>query len=105
MPFSNRLRSGRRAIRGALPALFLFLLLLVALTLWVEAAPPRQSATAGQTLFQQKCASCHSPGTETLVGPGLRYETLARSRRIGCRPGLPPPTSSLPRGILWPLAW
>ncbi|WDL99990.1 cytochrome c [Alicyclobacillus cycloheptanicus] len=26
----------------------------------------------GQQLFQQNCASCHSTGTETIFGPGLK---------------------------------
>ncbi len=29
-------------------------------------------ATKGQTLFTQNCAACHSTGTDTKVGPGLK---------------------------------
>lgn len=31
-----------------------------------------QDASAGQALFQAKCAACHSPGPERTVGPGLQ---------------------------------
>ena len=38
----------------------------------VEAAPIGQSGTVGETIFQTKCAACHSIGGGKLVGPDLQ---------------------------------
>lgn len=36
--------------------------------------------TSGQELFQQKCAACHTTGSERLIGPGLEGVTMRRDR-------------------------
>ena len=38
----------------------------------VEAAPIGQSGTGGDTIFQTKCAACHTMGKGKLVGPDLK---------------------------------
>jgi mono/diheme cytochrome c family protein len=40
----------------------------------------QQPGLAGQTLFQTKCAACHSLGSDRLVGPGLQGVTTRRDR-------------------------
>lgn len=45
-----------------------------------RAAPPSQSAQEGETIFQQRCASCHTIGGGTLVGPDLAGATERRPR-------------------------
>jgi len=55
-------------------------LLLVATVTLTQAAPPTQSAQEGQTLFQEKCATCHTVGSGKLVGPDLQGVTTRRER-------------------------
>ncbi len=43
-------------------------------------AVPAQDREAGRALFETKCAACHSPGSERLVGPGLLGVTERRER-------------------------
>jgi mono/diheme cytochrome c family protein len=45
-----------------------------------EAAPPSQSASEGQALFQEKCAACHTIGQGDKVGPDLKGVTTRRER-------------------------
>lgn len=47
------------------------LLLLAAPAVAGGQTPSPQSVNAGRTLFETKCAPCHSLGDERLVGPGL----------------------------------
>jgi mono/diheme cytochrome c family protein len=44
----------------------------------VEAAPASQGGTAGETIFQTKCAACHTMGKGKLVGPDLKGVTARR---------------------------
>ena len=44
----------------------------------VEAAPISQAGTNGETIFQTKCAACHSIGGGKLVGPDLQGVTAKR---------------------------
>jgi protein SCO1/2 len=45
------------------------------------AAPPGLTAqVSGQTIFQQKCAACHSAGSDRLIGPGLEGVMGRRDR-------------------------
>ncbi len=47
----------------------------------VCAAPPGLTAQAsGQAVFEQKCAACHSAGSERLIGPGLEGVMDRRER-------------------------
>ncbi len=39
----------------------------------------KEMATAGESVFQMKCVSCHSSGTERLIGPGLKGITKIRT--------------------------
>jgi mono/diheme cytochrome c family protein len=66
--------------RSALFLLVLMSLLMVGGIAPVEAAPPAQSPEEGQTIFQQKCASCHTVGGGKLVGPDLQGVTALRDR-------------------------
>lgn len=45
-----------------------------------DAASPAPSAEEGQTIFQQKCVSCHTIGGGRLVGPDLQGVTARRGR-------------------------
>lgn len=40
----------------------------------------QQPGATGQTMFQTKCAACHSLGSDRLVGPGLQGVTTRRDR-------------------------
>jgi len=53
-----------------------FLLILSAQLAWT--APPAQSATDGETIFEDKCAGCHTIGGGPLVGPDLAGVTVQR---------------------------
>lgn len=44
----------------------------------VQAAPMGQSVTPGETIFQTKCAACHTVGGGKLVGPDLQGVTAKR---------------------------
>jgi len=55
-------------------------LLLAGFAYLAEAAPLTQSAEAGKTIFQQKCAACHTIGGGRLVGPDLQGVTAQRDR-------------------------
>ncbi len=44
----------------------------------VEAAPATQGGTTGETVFQTKCAACHTIGKGKLVGPDLKGVTGQR---------------------------
>ncbi len=47
----------------------------------VCAAPPGLTAqVSGQAIFQQKCAACHSAGSDRLIGPGLEGVMSRRDR-------------------------
>lgn len=53
------------------------------LLLWTgagRAGPLYQGIQEGQTIFQQKCASCHTIGSGRLVGPDLQGVTAKRDR-------------------------
>ena len=65
--------------RSRLAGLFL-LLVVLSLTAVAEtlAAPLRQSADAGEAIFQSSCASCHTVGEGDLVGPDLEGVTARR---------------------------
>ncbi len=63
----------RRAKR---PLLLLVVIALAGVPMLAFAAAP--SAQEGQTLFQQKCSTCHTIGGGTLVGPDLAGVTQAR---------------------------
>ena len=41
---------------------------------------PAMAQASGQALFEQKCAACHTIGTERLIGPGLAGVTARRDR-------------------------
>ncbi len=59
-------------------ALALVLLALCAQPGPVFAAPARQATDPGATLFQTKCAACHTIGKGKLVGPDLKDVTARR---------------------------
>jgi mono/diheme cytochrome c family protein len=44
----------------------------------VSAAPPAQTASGGEAIFQQKCTPCHTIGGGRLVGPDLKGVTALR---------------------------
>lgn len=44
----------------------------------VAAAPESQSGNPGETVFQQKCAACHTIGGGKLIGPDLKGVTERR---------------------------
>ena len=46
----------------------------------LSAAQIAQAATRGQTVFNQKCTSCHTIGGGKLVGPDLKGVTKTRDR-------------------------
>lgn len=55
-----------------------WILLALAQSTPLQAAPPRQSAGEGETLFQEKCIACHTIGGGVLVGPDLAGVTGLR---------------------------
>lgn len=61
-----------------LRAAFLTLMILLGPLTRAEAAPESQSGTPGETVFQQKCAACHTIGGGKLVGPDLQGTTARR---------------------------
>ena len=71
----------RARAAGAVRAAFIAIVVLAALIapmIRVEAAPARQSGTGGETIFQAKCAACHTIGKGKLVGPDLKDVTVQR---------------------------
>ncbi len=68
-----------RRIQQGLALLSALVLLMLALGR-LEAAPPPQSPSEGQALFQQKCVGCHSIGGGKLVGPDLKGVTTRRTK-------------------------
>ena len=46
-----------------------------------RAAPASQDGTEGQTIFQSRCAACHTIGQGKLVGPDLKDVTARRDDR------------------------
>lgn len=70
-------------VRGLLRATRLpaALMLLLGLAGWlapVQAAPPGQSGSPGEAIFQAKCTACHTIGKGKLVGPDLKGVTALR---------------------------
>ncbi len=65
--------------RGYLVLLILGFLLM-GTTVLTQASPPSQPAEDGQVLFQERCATCHTIGGGTLVGPDLQGVTARRER-------------------------
>jgi mono/diheme cytochrome c family protein len=51
---------------------------LIVPTIRVVAAPISQSGPDGETIFQTKCAACHTMGKGKLVGPDLKGVTVRR---------------------------
>lgn len=71
----------RARAAGAVRAAFIAIVVLAALIapiIRVEAAPVRQSGAGGDTIFQAKCAACHTIGKGKLVGPDLKGVTGQR---------------------------
>jgi len=64
----------------ALASLVFAALLMAALFITVEAAPPNQSADEGATLFKEKCVGCHTIGSGKLVGPDLKGVTQRQEK-------------------------
>jgi protein SCO1/2 len=55
-------------------------LLLAGTAVLAQASPLGQSPSEGQTIFQEKCAACHTVGQGKLVGPDLQGVTTRRER-------------------------
>lgn len=72
--------SPRTAMAGALRATCLAIVVLVLTTVpfHASAAPMGQTGLLGETIFQQKCAACHTIGGGKLVGPDLQGVTTRR---------------------------
>lgn len=64
----------------ALASLVFAALLMAALFITVEVAPPDQSADEGATLFKEKCVGCHTIGSGKLVGPDLKGVTTRQDK-------------------------
>ena len=78
MPLHGFSRSG---FAEFLRTAFLGILVLAALAVPVvdvDATPADQGGTSGETLFQTKCAACHTIGKGKLVGPDLKDVTTRR---------------------------
>lgn len=58
--------------------LAIVVLVLAAVPFHARAAPAGQTGLPGETIFQQKCAACHSIGGGKLVGPDLEGVTTKR---------------------------
>jgi len=75
----------RRNIWNSLAGRYFLILLLSVLLLigsfyTASAAPSFQSSSEGQGVFEEKCASCHSVGAGTIVGPDLEGVLDRRDR-------------------------
>lgn len=66
--------------RRGLIVLAIFCLLAAATGSQLWGAPIARSADEGQTLFEQRCAACHTIGGGKLVGPDLKGVTARRDR-------------------------
>ncbi len=69
-----------RRIRQGLVLLVTLVVLLTALGYLAEAAPPAQSPTEGQAIFQSTCTGCHTIGGGVIVGPDLKGVTTRRTK-------------------------
>ena len=68
----------RALVMGALMAVCLVPSAFASPPAGVVTAPPHQAGTDGATLFQTKCAACHTVGKGKLVGPDLKDVTVRR---------------------------
>jgi mono/diheme cytochrome c family protein len=71
----------RARVAGILRTAFMTLVVLSGLAgslIRVEAAPASQGGAPGETVFQTKCAACHTIGKGKLVGPDLKDVTARR---------------------------
>lgn len=94
------LRTGRPA---RLPLLLVVLIALAGVPMLAIAAAP--SAQEGETLFQEKCSTCHTIGGGNLVGPDLSGVTQARDhdwlvRWISDPPGMIASGDPIATGLL-----
>ncbi len=69
----SKLRALRNGLAGLLVAAFL-----VALLIHLAWAAPAQSASNGQTIFNNQCAVCHTIGGGPKIGPDLKGVTTLR---------------------------
>ena len=78
MPLHGFSRAGAA---GILRTAFMAIVVLAGLIgpmIRVDAAPISQSGAPGETIFQAKCAACHTIGKGKLVGPDLKDVTARR---------------------------
>ncbi len=78
MPSHGFCRAGDARFWRAVMLTLVVLLSLAGPLSRVEAAPMLQSGGPGETLFQAKCAACHTIGGGKLVGPDLQDVTARR---------------------------
>ncbi len=78
MPFYDFLRASVSGILRSTGILILLLVYLIYAPIRLAAAPATQGLMPGETIFQQKCAACHTIGGGKLVGPDLKKVTARR---------------------------
>lgn len=67
--------------RKIFPILILFILFITSTTSLVWASSSSQTADEGKTIFEERCAACHTIGGGDLVGPDLQGVTQHRDRQ------------------------